>query len=46
MAKLVIDMLEKCLKEELVVPEALHLRMRQLFLQYAVVGGMPDVRGR
>lgn len=42
-AKPVIDMLEKCLREELVVPKALHLRMRQLFLQYAVVGGMPDV---
>ncbi len=24
------------------VPEALHSRMRQLLLQYAVVGGMPD----
>ncbi len=39
----IIGMLEKCLKEETVVPEALHSRMRQLFLQYAVVGGMPEV---
>lgn len=39
----IIDMLKKCLQEEKPVPEALHLKMRQLLLQYAVVGGMPEV---
>lgn len=39
----VIDMLKKYLEEEMPVPEALHNRMRQLLLQYIVVGGMPDV---
>ena len=38
----VIEMLKKCLEKEVPVPEALHSRMRQLLLQYAVVGGMPD----
>lgn len=38
----VIDMLRHCLQEEIPVPEALHNRMKQLLLQYAVVGGMPD----
>ena len=38
----VIEMLKKCLEKEMPVPEALHSRMRQLLLQYAVVGGMPD----
>ncbi len=38
----VIDMLKKSLEEETPVPEALHNRMRQLLLQYTVVGGMPD----
>lgn len=38
----VIDMLQDCLETESPVPEALHNRMRQLFLQYAVVGGMPE----
>lgn len=38
----VIDALDSCLKNEKPVPEALHNRMRQLILQYAVVGGMPD----
>lgn len=38
----VIEMLKKCLENEIPVPEALHSRMRQLLLQYAVVGGMPD----
>ena len=39
----VVAMLEKCLVEEQPVPEALHHRMKQLLLQYTVVGGMPDV---
>ena len=38
----VIEMLKKCLEKETPVPEALHSRMRQLLLQYTVVGGMPD----
>lgn len=38
----IIDMLKQCLEEEKPVPEALHNRMRQLLLQYVVVGGMPD----
>ncbi len=37
-----IELLEKCLTDETPVPEALHGRMRQLLLQYTVVGGMPD----
>lgn len=39
----VIEVLKKHLEDETPVPEALHKRMRQLMLQYAVVGGMPDV---
>ena len=38
----VIDMLRHCLQKKIPVPEALHNRMKQLLLQYAVVGGMPD----
>ena len=38
----VIAMLQKALDSETPVPEALHSRMKQLLLQYAVVGGMPD----
>lgn len=38
----IIEMLKKHLEDETPVPEALHNRMRQLMLQYAVVGGMPD----
>lgn len=38
----VIETLRHSLETETPVPEALHSRMRQLFLQYAVVGGMPD----
>ncbi len=39
----VIAMLQNALDSETPVPEALHNRMRQLLLQYVVVGGMPDV---
>ena len=39
----VTDMLKKCLQREEAVPEGIHLKMRQLILQYAVVGGMPEV---
>jgi predicted AAA+ superfamily ATPase len=38
----IIGMLEQSLETETPVPEALHNRMRQLLLQYVVVGGMPD----
>lgn len=38
-----INMLKKNLGAQTPVQEALHNRMRQLLLQYAVVGGMPDV---
>lgn len=38
----VIDLLRSCLKAASPVPDALHLRLRELLLQYAVVGGMPD----
>ncbi len=38
---LVIERLSECLQKEEPVPEALHQRLRQLMLQYAVVGGMP-----
>ena len=39
----VISMLSHHLETETPVPEALHNRMKQLLLQYTVVGGMPDV---
>ena len=41
-AEPVIELLKKNLDTETPVPEALHQRMRQLLLQYAVVGGMPE----
>jgi len=37
-----IQMLKQSIENETPVPEALHNRMRQLLLQYTVVGGMPD----
>lgn len=39
----VISLLKKCLEDESPVPAAIHDKMRQLLLQYAVVGGMPAV---
>ncbi len=39
----VITQLQLYFKEERPLPEALHLRMSELFLHYAVVGGMPEV---
>ncbi|MBR0303493.1 MAG: ATP-binding protein [Clostridia bacterium] len=39
----VISTLKNCLEHENPVPEAIHLKMRQLLLQYVVVGGMPAV---
>ena len=38
-----IVLLKQCLEEERLVPEALHQRMRDLLLQYVVVGGMPHI---
>ena len=38
----IVQMLKSVMEQETVVPEALHLRMRQLLLTYIVVGGMPD----
>ena len=38
-----IEYLRKCLNDETPVNEAIHQRMRQLLLRYAVVGGMPEV---
>lgn len=38
----IIDLLRNCLEEEKTVPEALHKRLSELILQYAIVGGMPD----
>ena len=38
----IIDILKNCMIDEKPVPEALHNRMRELLLQYTVVGGMPD----
>lgn len=42
-SEVVIDSLRKNIREVTPVPEALHKKMRQLLLQYTVVGGMPDV---
>lgn len=39
----IINKLKECLEQEKPVPEALHLRFRQLILQYTVIGGMPAV---
>lgn len=39
----VIRYLRECLKSEKPVADALHEKLRQLLLQYTVVGGMPDV---
>ena len=38
-----VELLKTCLQNESPVPEALHKRMKELFLQYTCVGGMPDV---
>ena len=37
-----LNMLKKCMDQQIPVPEALHTRMRDLLLKYVVVGGMPD----
>ncbi len=38
----IFSFLRNCLEQEIVIPDAIHERMRQLLLQYIVVGGMPD----
>ena len=38
-----LALLRTCLRDEQPVPVALHQRMRELLLQYVVVGGMPAV---
>lgn len=38
----VIDFLKNCFEKEMPIPEALHQKMRDLILQYTVVGGMPE----
>ena len=38
----IITLLNKHLQDEAPVPNALHQRLRELLLQYTVVGGMPD----
>lgn len=38
----VIELLRQCMQSGSPVPDALHQRMRELLLQYTVVGGMPD----
>lgn len=39
----VFKKLRECFEQTIPVPEAIHNRMRQLLLQYTVVGGMPEV---
>ncbi len=39
----ILGVLRKCLQDHRPVPEAIHLRMRDLLLKYTVVGGMPEV---
>lgn len=39
----IVENLCGCLANTVPVPEALHVRMRELLLQYVVVGGMPAV---
>ena len=37
-----IQLLRECLNKESIVPDAIHYRMKQLLLQYVIVGGMPE----
>lgn len=37
-----MDIVVKCLHEEAPVPVAIHNRFKQLFLEYVIVGGMPE----
>ncbi len=38
----IITVLAECLDQERPVPATLHMRMRQLLLQYTITGGMPE----
>lgn len=38
-----IQLVQDCLIQETPVPNAIHQRMRQLLLEYVMVGGMPEV---
>ncbi|MGI6223013.1 MAG: ATP-binding protein [Prevotella sp.] len=39
----IINLLQQCYSQQKPVPAALHQRLRQLILQYTIVGGMPAV---
>ena len=39
----VIDKIKECLASQQPIPSAIHERMRQLLLQYTIIGGMPAV---
>lgn len=41
--KPIIDKLEECLSNEIPVPLAIHTRLKELLLQYTIVGGLPEV---
>ena len=42
----IIELLTKRLQERTPIPPAIHQRMRQLILEYTIVGGMPEVVNR
>ena len=42
----IIELLTKGLQERTPIPPAIHQRMRQLILEYTIVGGMPEVVNR
>ena len=42
----IIELLTKSLQEITPIPPAIHQRMRQLILEYTIVGGMPEVVNR
>ena len=42
----IIELLTKSLQERTSIPPAIHQRMRQLILEYTIVGGMPEVVNR
>ena len=37
----IISKLQECLDSEMPVPDAIHIKLRELLLQYIIVGGMP-----
>ena len=42
----IIELLTKSLQERTPIPPAIHQRMRQIILEYTIVGGMPEVVNR